>query len=330
MQKINWLLVGAGDIAHKRVAPAINSTEGSYLYAICDLVEERAKKIANEQNVEIVYTNYEEALKDKNIDAVYIATPVNLHIPMALKSIDAGKHVLVEKPLGLNAEDTTPAIEAEKNTSLSTGCAYFRRFYPGYSVVKKMLDSGEFGEIVLVRMAYFANFDPSPDDPKFWRVLKSRSGGGPISDMGAHMFDVMIGLLGMPKAVQAITSSNARDWDVEAGSAILMRLPNGAPVTASFNWNSKTWVHMFEIVGTEAKVLWQPYDSGRIVKTVGREITNIEVPLPENVHQPLIEDFINSIREGHKPLVTFAEAAKTNKLIDAVYLAADEKREIDV
>ena len=179
-------------------------------------------------------------------------------------------------------------------------------------------------------MTYFANFNPAINDPKYWRVIKSRSGGGPISDMGTHMFDVLIGLLGMPKAVQAMISSNARDWEVEAGSAILMRLSNGAPVTASFNWNSKTWVHMFEIVGTEAKVLWQPYDSGTIVKTVGRDTSNIDVPIAENVHEPLIHDFVDSIHEGRKPLVSFAEAAKTNKLVDAIYLAAEKKREIIV
>ena len=328
MNKVNWLLVGTGDIAQKRVAPAIASTENSRLYAVCDLVVERARKFVSDYNVEKIYTDYNEAIKDENIDAVYIATPVNLHIPMALKSIKAGKHVLVEKPLGLSLEDTASAIEAERNTSLSTGCAYFRRFYPGFQIVKDMLENGEFGEIVLVRMAYFSNFDPSPDDPKYWRVVKSRSGGGPISDMGSHMFDVLIGLLGMPVAVQSMTSSVARNWDVEAGVAILMRLSNGAPVTASFNWNSKTWVHMFEIVGTEAKVLWQPYDSSTIIKTVGRDISNIELTIPENVHQPLIEDFVNSILEGRKPLVTFAEAAKTNKLMDTIYRAADEKREV--
>ena len=328
MNKVNWLLVGTGDIAQKRVAPAIASTENSRLYAVCDLVVERARKFVSDYNVEKIYTDYNEAIKDENIDAVYIATPVNLHIQMALKSIKAGKHVLVEKPLGLSLEDTASAIEAERNTSLSTGCAYFRRFYPGFQIVKDMLENGEFGEIVLVRMAYFSNFDPSPDDPKYWRVIKSRSGGGPISDMGSHMFDVLIGLLGMPVAVQSMTSSVARNWDVEAGVAILMRLSNGAPVTASFNWNSKTWVHMFEIVGTEAKVLWQPYDSSTIIKTVGRDISNIELTIPENVHQPLIEDFVNSILEGRKPLVTFAEAAKTNKLMDTIYRAADEKREV--
>ena len=179
-------------------------------------------------------------------------------------------------------------------------------------------------------MAYFSWFNPSPEDPKYWRVVHSRSGGGPISDMGTHMFDVLTGLFGLPESVMAMTGKLDRDWDVEDSSAILMRMPGGAPVTASFHWNSKTWVHMFEIVGTEAKILWQPYDSGAVVKTVGREITEIDKPPAANVHKPLIEDFTAAVSKGIKPTVTFAEAAKTNRLIDAIYRASREKREVNV
>jgi len=329
-RNIRWLLVGTGDIAVKRVAPAIAGTDASELAAVCDLVEDRAAGLAGMYGVPTVYTDFDEALGDPGIDAVYVATPVFLHVPMALRAIEAGKHVLVEKPLGLSGDDVEKAVEAEKATPLATGCAYFRRFYPGYDMLARMLADGEFGKVVLARMAYFSWFDPAPDDPKYWRVVRSKSGGGPISDMGTHMFDVLIGLFGLPERVSAMTATLDRDWDVEDSSAIVMRMPGGAVVTASFHWNSKTWVHMFEVVGTEAKVLWQPCDSGKVVKTVGRNITEIEVPTAENVHQPLIEVFVQAALEGGKPRITFAEAAKTNRLIDAVYRSAGEHREMEV
>ena len=327
---LNWLLVGTGDIARKRVAPALAKTKGSRLHAVCDLVGERARDIANAFDAERVHTDFDEALDDPDVDAVYVATPVDLHVPMALKALDAGKHVLVEKPLGVTGDDAAKAADAESNTDRVTGCAYFRRLYPGYRMIRDMLDAGEFGKLVLVRMAYFSWFDPKPDDPKYWRVMRKRSGGGPISDMGTHMFDVMIGLFGMPEHVMATTATLDRDWDVEDSSAMTMILPGGAPVTASFHWNSKTWVHMFEVVGTEAKVLWQPYDSGKAVKTVGRDITEIDVPTADNVHMPLVEDFVAAVREGRKTAAPFSEALKTNRLIDAVYRSAQEKRGVTV
>ena len=141
---------------------------------------------------------------------------------------------------------------------LVTGCAYYRRFYSRYRMLREMIAGGEFGRIVMVRMVYCSWFDPLPDDPKFWRVRNGLSGGGPLSDMGTHMFDVLIGLFGMPSAVSAMTATLDRDWDVEDSSAVLMRLSNGALGTFNIHWNSKTWRHIFEVTGTEARVLWEP------------------------------------------------------------------------
>jgi len=87
---------------------------------------------------------------------------------------------------------------------------------------------------------------------------------------------------------------------------------------------------MFEVVGTEAKILWQPFDSGKVIKTVGREVSELDLSPAVNVHKPLVEDFISAIRKGSKPLVTFAEAAKTNRLMDAVYRASIEKRWVNI
>ncbi|MHB9028604.1 MAG: Gfo/Idh/MocA family protein [Candidatus Latescibacterota bacterium] len=327
---VNWLLVGAGDIARKRVAPALREVEGSRILALCDPDGQRATELARDFGIETVYQDYGEALERSDADAVYIATPVGLHIPMTFEALKSGRHVLVEKPLGLTYEDVQPALEAEADSGLVSGCAYFRRFYPVYRRTAEMLAQGVFGKVVHVRLSYFSWFNPAPEDPKYWRVVRSRSGGGPLSDMGTHMFDVLIGLLGLPEKVSAMTAAQDRDWDVEDGSAILMRLPGGALVTAGIHWNSKTWNHAFEIIGTEARALWQPYDSGKMTLTIGRETEEIDLPCAGNVHRPLIEDFVAAIREGRAPAVTLAEAAKTNRLLDAVYRSAREGREAEV
>jgi len=327
---LNWLLVGAGDIARKRVAPALDSVAGSRLAAVCDLDKEAVRAVASLYGVEKVYTDYDHALADRTVDAVYIATPVYLHASMAVRAIEAGKHVLAEKPLGVSSGDIEQAVQAEAATSLACGCAYFRRFFPRYAMLADMIGNGELGKIVLVRMAYFSWFDPAANDPKYWRAVRGKSGGGPIADMGSHMFDVLIGLLGLPVTVSAMTATLDRDWDVEDSSAMSMRMGDGSLATASFHWNSKTWVHMFEVVGTGAKVLWQPCDTGQVVRTVGRDIAEIEMPNADNVHAPLVEDFVAAVRDGRKPAVTFAEAAKTNRLMDAVYRSSREKREVTV
>ncbi len=330
MTKIKWLLAGTGDIANKRVAPALAGAENSCLAAVCDVRESVAAELAAKFKVGQVYTDFARALAESKADAVYLATPVWLHAEHAVQTLQAGKHVLVEKPLGLTAPDARKVVAAANAAGKLAGCAYYRRCFNRLAQAKTMLDNGEFGQVVSVRMTYFSWFNPEPSDPKYWRVVREKSGGGPLSDMGTHMFDVLIALFGLPRKVYAKCANLTTNWDVEDSAAIVMELANGAQVTASFNWNSKTWRHEFEIVGTEAKLNWLPHDNGPVIKTVGREISQIDIPEAENVHLPIIEDFVDSIITGKSPACPAEEALKTNILLDAVYQSARENREIEI
>ena len=327
MPKLRWLLVGTGDIAKKRVAPAIESEPRSELYAVMDVSEERANAFVK-QHPARVFRNFEKAISDPSVDAVYIATPVFLHKKQSIRALRAEKHVLCEKPLALNIEEANEVVRVAAHSDKKFGVAYFRRFYPRYRMVQEMLEKGEFGQVVLVRMTYFSWFNPSENDPKYWRVIPEKSGGGPISDMGTHMIDVLVGLFDVPVSVYARVETLTHQYRVEDSASIIMKLKNGAHVVAGFNWNSKTWSHEFEIIGTEAKVKWHPYDGPKVIKTVGREINEIDMPNHENVHYPLIEDFVSSVLEGREPVVTAEEALKTTKVVDAIYQSANRGKEI--
>ncbi len=327
--RLRWLLVGAGDIAGKRVAAALAAS--GELAAVCDIARERAEQTAGQFGAGEVYEDLGRALAATTAEAVYLATPVFLHARQAREVLESGRHALVEKPLGLNAADALQAVGAVQKArarKLTAGCAYYRRLSARYAHAKRMVERGEFGRIVLVRMTYFSWFNPAPGDPKAWRVVPSKSGGGVLADMGSHMFDILIGLLGLPAKVYAETRNLIQPYEAEDSAVVQMELPNGAPVVAAFGWNSRTWVHEFEIVGTEAKIKWSPYDSGKIVKTVGRETVELDLEDPANVHQPLVDDFARAVRSGTAPAVPLAEAMKTNILLDAVYGSSRRKKEI--
>jgi 1,5-anhydro-D-fructose reductase (1,5-anhydro-D-mannitol-forming) len=331
MNKIRWLLVGAGDISKKRVAPALVAAKGSELVAICDVHQENARTLAKEFSIDRVYTDLTEALNSVKVDAVYLATPVYLHTQHAHQVLQAGKHVLVEKPLSLTGADGVRLVQAAKESGKTAGCAYYRRFFPAYLMAKEMLAAGQFGQIALLRMLYYSWFGLGKDDPKYWRVEKAKSGGGPLSDMGSHMLDLMIGLFDLPVSVYAWCDNLLHpEWDVEDNASILMKLRNGAQVTATFSWCSKTWRHEFEIVGTEAKVNWFPYDSGEVTKTTGRQVEALKLPPGENVHLPLVQDFIDAVLENRPPVCPFDEAVKTNLLLDAIYQSASENRKVSL
>ncbi len=328
MAQVRWLLVGAGDIARKRVAPALATANGSVLTGICNPNAARLTTLADEYGVAERYTDIGTALASTTADAVYLATPVWLHVEQAVQALAAGKHVLIEKPLGLSADDCARLLQAAARNDRKIACAYYRRFSPRFRHAQQMLADGEFGRIVAMRIVYHSWFAPAPDDPKYWRVQREKSGGGPLSDMGCHMFDLLIGLFGMPATVFARCAHQVRAWNVEDGAAVLMTLHNGALVTASVHWNSPVRRHEMEIVGTKACLLWRPFDSGPVQKTVGDQHTALELPPADNVHLPLVEDFVDAIAQDRPPRFSLAESARANRLLDAIYRSSAEGQEV--
>ncbi len=329
-EKINWALIGAGAIANKRVAPAIVSQPKSNLFLIVDKDISRAKQLADLYECKNVSDDFEDALKDRNIDAVYIATPVYLHASQTIMALKAGKHVICEKPLALDYNSALEVVKESEKASVKSTTAYFRRFYPKYIFTKDMIKSGFFGKILLIKICYHTYFSVDSSSTLFWRTNKDLVVVGIIADMGSHMFDVLIGLLGLPSKVFAKMRNLVFNYDVEDSSAILMEYENGALLTASFNWNSKTYSHEFEIIGTEKKIRWISYDGDKIAVAGKEKTEEIELPNHKNVHYPLIEDFVTAVVENRNPLISMREAAKTNLLIDACYKSSNEKREVDL
>ena len=120
-----------------------------------------------------------EMLGDSNVDVVYLATPVFLHAPQAIAAMKAGKDVLVEKPMALNATESSRMCQVAQETGRRLAVAYYRRFWPRFQIVKDMVTQGEFGQVVLARLAFHSWYRPEPGDPMAWRTALDQSGGGP-------------------------------------------------------------------------------------------------------------------------------------------------------
>jgi len=329
--KLRWLLVGPGDIAQKRVAPALASAEGSEIAGIVySTRKDRALALADAYGVPQVFDDFNTALDRSDAGAVYLATPVWLHSAHAVQALESGRHVLIEKPLGLSEADCLPVLHAAEKTGLTAGCAYYRRCFPRYRHAVEMLAAGEFGKVVYVCATWFSWFDPSPHDPKYWRVIKRKSGGGPLLDIASHMLDLIIGLFGLPISVHAVCDSLAHEWDVEDTASLVMKLDCGAHAVGMFGWSSGTWRHDFQIAGTGARLDWQPCDCGPVTKTVGREVKSLDMPNADNVHLPLVEDFVRAVLDRRPPVCPVQEAVKTNQLLDAAYASAAQGRQVKV
>ena len=296
--KVRWAVVGAGDIVRKRAGAAILEQPDSVLHACVEVDPESKRETIDFLGPKHVYTEVDQMATDDAIDAVYVATPVHLHAEHAIAAMEAGKDVLVEKPMALDPREADRMCRTAERTGRRLAVAYFRRFSPRFELAKQMLDDGTFGRVVLVRIAVHSWYGGRDDG---WRERPEFSGGGVLSDVGVHKFDLLAWWFGLPRRVVADVGTLVHDYPVEDSSTILMAYENGMQVNASFHWNSKTWTDEIHIVGTEAKLTLHPADGTEAVITVGRDTETRDVPNPANVHAPLIDDFARSIIEDRPP-----------------------------
>jgi predicted dehydrogenase len=185
--------------------------------------------------------------------------------------------------------------------------------------IKQLIESGILGTLTWVNIAAHSWFAPTSDDPKHWRVEKTRSGGGgAIADIGVHRLDLLDYWLGEAKVLFSQAQHLVQNYEVEDGASAILQLRNGAPVHAYFAWNSKTWIDRFEIVGSEGKIIAEPLDSPNLTIICGREREELQIAAPPNAHLPLVEDFVQAVQEGRAPLCEGKAGLRTNYLLQQI------------
>src|SRR5439155_2876654 len=224
-------LVGAGDIARKRVAPALGASPGCELVAVARARAELAGEFARSFGASRTYARWQDLVREPGIDAVYIATPVHLHAEQTIAAAEAGRHVLCEKPMAMNVAECDRMIAACRANHVTLGVAYYRRFYPIVSRVKAILESGEIGDPVIVQINAFEPFNPDPDHPRYWLMKKAESGGGPMFDFGCHRLEVLLNIFGAIPRAAGMMANVRFQREVEDTAVALLQLGNGACAT---------------------------------------------------------------------------------------------------
>ncbi len=152
MTKVRWGLIGCGDIAKKRVAPALRDSARSELVAVSRAKADLAEAFARQFGAGKWYADWHDMLRDSEIDAIYIATPVHLHAAQTVAAAEAGKHVLCEKPMALNVAECDEMLAASEANNVKLGIAYYRHFYPLVRRLKELLEVGEIGTPPTIRV----------------------------------------------------------------------------------------------------------------------------------------------------------------------------------
>jgi predicted dehydrogenase len=319
MSNVRWGLIGCGDIARKRVAPALRDAPHSEIAVISRKQAHLAADFAREFSVPKHYEDWRELLQDPHVDAVYIATPADLHAEQTIAAARAGKHVLCEKPMALTVADCGRMIEACAETKVTLGVAYYRRFYAVVRRVKELLESGEIGRPVIAQINAFENFNPAPGQPRHWLLEKEHSGGGPMMDFGCHRVEVLQYLLGPIGVTRPVLANVLFEREVEDTAAAFFEFESGPRGTLTVTHAAFEPRDTLDIFGSDGSIHVPVLNGDTLtVKTRKGERTESHPP-HSNVHQPLVEDFVEAVLHKREPEVGGETGRQVQEVLAAIY-----------
>ncbi len=340
--KIKWGVIGCGGIADRRTLPGMMLADNAELIAVMDANKAAADACKEKYNAKYAFDNEAELLAIDEIQAVYIASPVFCHKAQAFAAADAGKDILIEKPVGLTSEEAEEIAAYCESRGVKLGVGFMMRFHAYHQAMKEIVQSGKIGEVVSARAQLTCWY---PEMENCWRQDMKLSGGGSMMDMGVHCVDLIRYITGLEVAEAAgICGNQVFKYSVEDAGGVIMRLSNGAIayVDANFNIPDAAAKCKIEFYGTKGSIFAQgtisQVEGGEIeVLCTGEalgydaaqdrgEVAPLEVNVEfGNMYTKEIEAFGKAVAGEAPVAITAADAIASQKVIEAAYESNKEK-----
>ncbi|HOJ10782.1 MAG TPA: Gfo/Idh/MocA family oxidoreductase [Clostridiales bacterium] len=340
MSKLKFGIIGCGLISNWH-ADAILKINGAELSGATDVSEKSRQAFASKYNIK-AFDSIEELLAS-DVDVVSVCTPSGLHAPLAIKVANAGKHIIVEKPMAITLEQADQMIEACEKNNVKAAIISQMRFTPAVRKLKEAIDTGVLGRIVSGDM--YMKFYRSQEyyDKGGWRGTWKMDGGGALMNQGIHGVDLLRYVMGPVKSIHALTRTLARKIEVEDTAAAVMEYANGALGVIQATTSIYPGLpRRMEISGDKGTVI---LEESSIVKwcVEGQEVPediNIGSPQDSSASDPAafgveghvmqISDMVDAINNNRRPLVDQYEGRKPVELILAIYESSKTGKTIEL
>ena len=320
MARLRWGIVGCGDIAEKRVANAIQTDENSELIAACRRDPNLLAGFCQRFQVPHSFSETAQLMDLSDVDAVYIATPVDLHKQNVIDAAARGKHVLVEKPMGISVSDCQEMIDACNNAGVTLSVAYYRRFYPIIDRMKELISSGSIGAVKYVTVTAG---NPLKFERDNWRVVLSRGGGGPLMDIGSHRIDLLLDMFGPSTSVPRAIIGNLRsDYEAEDEAQVVIEHADHVRSILSVSFGELDVPDMFAVYGTDGALITTSLNDGDLMIRRGDGFDLERHPPHPNLHAPLIADFSDAVLSNRAAVVTGEHGREVNRVMAQAYESA--------
>jgi predicted dehydrogenase len=347
MEKLQWGVLGAGGIADRRTLPGMALAGNARLRAVMEIDPANAEALCLKHGAEIAYTGEDALLRDPGVQAVYIASPVAHHARQCEKAIAAGKHVLVEKPIAMNAAESAALCDRAERAGLLMASGLMMRYNTYHQRMKRMIAEGAIGQVVSCHAQFTCWY---PDMPGAWRQYKAKAGGGAMTDMGIHCLDLIEYITGQRiREVGALSETLTFHYDVEDSCSALMRLSGGgfATVDTNFNIPDDAAKCRLEIYGTAGsfraegsigqndggEVFVVLSDPTRGYDAMQRRGENADAKMEgagADLYAREIESFGESVLRGAPLVAPARDAARVQAVIETIYRSAEAARFLPV
>ena len=318
---INWGIIGCGKVTEVKSGPAFNKVKDSRLIAVMRRDVSLAEDYARRHNVPKFYSKAADLINDKDINAVYIATPPGSHAKYALEVIKAGKPVYIEKPMAINYSECLKINNAAEKYKVPVFVAYYRRGLPGFNMVKNMIENGSIGKVLFFQMQLFKF--PSSDEKSGklpWRVDPAISGGGHFFDLACHQLDYLDYVFGPIQKVKSIVFNHAGLYKAEdfVTAEFVFHDNIVGTGTWSFSVSPESSRDTIEIIGDKGSIKFSTYSFEPIILTNSSGRQEFINERPENVQIFLIEKIVQALTGKGTSPSTGISGARTSKIMDEV------------
>lgn len=344
---IKWGVIGASGIAQRRTIPeGIIPAGNSELVAVMNRTEDVVSEIG-EQFGARAYTREDDLLKDPDVEAVYIATPVHLHAAQVVSAAQHKKHVLVEKPMALTIDDCERMMGVCREKGVKLGVGYMMRFHAHHLRLREMIKEGVLGKPVMGRAQLSCWYPPIEGA---WRQKPQFGGGGSLIDMGSHCIDILEFIFDTQvEEISCLTGNIIHGYPVEDSALMTVRFCNGAlgVVDSFFSIPDNSSKNVLEIYGGGGSILARgtigqlptgeasaylergakEYEAQQQRKPGEAEPIEVE---PVNTYKAEIEEFADAIIQNREPIVSGEDGLWNQKVILAAYESARTGKVIEV
>lgn len=319
---IKWGILGNATIARKCVIPAIFSSANGRVHALASRTPEEAETLAKKYDITQLYSQYESVIEDKQVDIVYIPLPNHLHREWTIKALEAGKHVLCEKPLACNMAEALEMAEVASKKGLYLMEALMYRFHPRSRTIHQMVAQGKIGIPRLVRVSFCFHMQEHILKKQENARLQKR-GGGALLDVGCYGVSVARWMMGEnPESVQATAHFNSEGVDIH--SVGVLHFGNGGLATVEASFISSLQ-QTYTIVGEDGSIelphnAFIPWENDATYVHRGRheEIGRQEVVPGADEYRLMVEHFSDVLIHGYSPVIRIHDSIQNMRVLDAL------------